>query len=844
MSRHLYGLVAAAGAILVSWVALSQPASSSASAMEPPAQRMAPVFRPGIAPVPAGTQGHYELRHLRSRAVFTDRGVEVHLPSRTQPSRTVGWSVAGGRQVRPRAEKPRETNLHRRVGPQKSWESEGPAYGRLLYPGVRPGVDLWFEEHVEGVEYGFRAGRGADLKRVKLEYDGARQVRVVDEGRALEVVLDEGVLREEGLHCAQEEADGTPYAVACRFTDARPVGRERWAYAIEVDVVEPERPVVVDPVIRWSHYLGGSRDDAFGGMAVTDAGEIFVVGTLMQQDLGTGNDIEIDGLPMVSPTAKAVLIGSFHADGGFRGWRALHGGGEDIGQAVTIGKDGMVYVAGGTTSTNFPNLPTYCLNHGAYTPGVGAPVRSDAFVAQFDPKAFKFLGVFLVGTPVGNEVAHGIASGPDGRLYLVGQTSSPVFPGDALAPDAGVDAGVDAGSGGDEEPYDAGVEGGRDGSVDAFVTRLLPSVPSVDTGFTCPGGPEAATLEWSIVGRGSHDDVVYAVALDDAGKVYVTGRTASLGMLPALSVTRQHAGDAGNDDVFVARVDPDAGTVEKSLYLGGLGNEEGRALALKGSGSTSLFVGGTTRSAGFPLITGSGVSMSDAFVVALDKDTFALQGSSTFGGAEGDDEGLALAVDRSAVAGKNIVYLGGRTTSANDFPFVAAFDTRFGAGLTEGFVARLEVDAGAPSWATLVGGEKDDAVLALSNQLPGRLLVGGTTSSSDLAPGTSGGKAPAGEGDLFLLQVDLTADGGTNPGEDAGTDAGEDAGTEAGDDGGTRPDDDAGTGAGEDAGPLRSPLGWSCDASGTSGGPGALLLGILAGLALLARRRTRADRPG
>ncbi|XHF14933.1 hypothetical protein NR798_07870 [Archangium gephyra] len=308
-------------------------------------------------------------------------------------------------------------------------------------------------------------------------------------------------------------------------------------------------------------------------------------------------------------------------------------------------------------------------------------------------------------------------------------------------------------------------------------------------------------------------------------------------MLPAGSITRPHAGDAGNDDVFVARVDPDAGTVEKSLYLGGLGNEEGRALALKGPGSTSLFVGGTTRSAGFPLSTGSGVSVSDAFVVALDKDTFGVKGSSTFGGAEGDDEGLALAVDRSATAaGKNIVYLGGRTTSVNDFPFVAAFDTRFGAGPTEGFVARLEVDAGAPSWSTLLGGEADDAVLALSNQPLGRLLVGGTTTSSDLAPGTSGGREPGGGSDLFLLQVDLPADGGTQPGEDAGTDAGEDAGTDAG--------EDAGTDAGEDAGPLRSPLGWSCGASGTNGGPGALSLGILAGLALLARRRKQADHPG
>jgi len=807
MQRRVLGLLAAAGVVLVSWGAVSQPGFLAAPAPAGPPQRLRTSFRTGIVPASEGAAEAYVLRHGRVSALFTGSGVQLRLPSRTQPERELGWSVAGAGAVRPQAEKPREAALR-----------EVPAYGGLRYPGIRPGVDLWFEEHAEGVEYGFRAGRGADLKRVELEYAGASEVRVVEEGRALEVVLEEGVLREEGLHCTQEGASGTSYAVACRFTDAHPVGRERWAYAIEVDVAEPDRPVVVDPVIRWNNYLGGTQDDEFGGMAVTDAGEIFVVGTLMQQDVGSDDyiDIDIAGLPMVNPTSKAVLIGSFHADGGFREWRALHGGGEDIGRAVTIGKDGMVYIAGETTSNVFPGLD-YCLNHGA-----GEPRNKDAFVAQFDPVEFRFRGIYLVGTVAGDEIAHGIATGLDGRLFLVGQTTSPAFPSDTIpTPD-----------------------GGWDGGQDAFVARLLPA--PVDAGIKCPGAPSAATLEWSIVGRGTHDDVSYAVTVDEAGKVYVAGKSASaIRMLPAGSITRPHAGDAGNDDVFVARVDPDAGTVEKSLYLGGLGNEEGRAIALKGPSSTSLFVGGTTRSAGFPLITGSGVSMSDAFVVALDKDTFGLTGSSTFGGAEGDDEGLALAVDRSATAaGKNIVYLGGRTTSVNDFPFVAAFDTRFGAGPTEGFVARLEVDAGAPSWSTLVGGEADDAVLALSNEPLGRLLVGGTTTSSDLAPGTSDGRPPGGGSDLFLLQVDLTADGGTKPGEDAGTDAGEDAGTDAGLDGGTQPGEDAGTDGGVDAGPLRSPLGWSCGAGGTSGGPGALSLGILAGLALLARRRTRADRPG
>jgi hypothetical protein len=380
--------------------------------------------------------------------------------------------------------------------------------------------------------------------------------------------------------------------------------------------------------------------------------------------------------------------------------------------------------------------------------------------------------------------------------------------------------------------------------------RLLPSPRlAEDAGFMCPG-PQTATVVWSIVGRGTHDDVAYAVTVDEGGKVYVAGKSASpTRMLPAATLTRAHSGPAGTNDVFVARVNPGTGGVEKSLYLGAQGNDEGRALALKG---TSLFVGGTTHSAGFPLETAPGVSVSNAFVVTLERSSFALQGTSLLGGLEGNDEGLALAIDRSsAAAGRNFVYLGGRTTSRNDFPLVDAFDRTFGVGPSEGFVARVEVGASAASWSSLVGGEAEDAVLALNSERPGRLLVGGLTHSPDLAGVPDGGKGPAGGSDLFLMSVDTNAptqDAGTDAGEDGGKDAGEDGGKDAGEDGKDAGEDgkDAGEDGGTDGGTpvLMSPLGWSCGASGTRGGPGVLTLGTLAGLALLACRRKRVGRSG
>ncbi|MFE8605738.1 DUF7948 domain-containing protein [Archangium violaceum] len=799
MPRRVLGVLATAGVVLVSWVAVSQPGflSAPAPAVLGPAQLLRKVLRPGFLPMPEGSPGPYLLQHGRASALFRETGVELRLPSQTRPVRELGWSVVGGRAVRPQAEKPRE------VAFLQQGSRVEPSFGGLRYPGVRPGVDLWFEERPEGVEYGFRAGRGADLTRVELEYTGAHEVRVVDEGRALEVDLEEGVLREEGLWCAQELVGGASREVGCRFTDVRRVGRDRWAYAIEVDVEDPQRPVVVDPVIRWSTYLGGGNADEFGGMAVTDAGEIFVVGTF-ELDSSLRLTLPLQGLPV---DGLGVVIARFQEDGGSGRWMGLKGNGADFGRAVTVGKDGMLYVAGETTSGSFGTGFAYCLNHGA-----GGLGKKDAFIAQFDPVAFQFRGIYLVGTPDGDELVHGIASGADGGLFLVGQTTALDFPGAPVV--------------------------STDGGQDAFVSRLRPSFPPSGSAPVCPGDPFAATLEWSTLGHGVNDDVIYGVTVDEAGRVYVVGKTAHPGLLPASAGT--HSGPAGTDDVFVARLNPADGGLEKGIYLGGQGNDEGRALALKGTGDTNLFVAGTTRSTGFPLSTSAATSVSDAFVVMLDRESFGLKSVHVVGGLSGNDEGLAVAVDRSAAAaGLNRVYLGGRTASESDFPSVQAFDRSFG-GFTEGFVARLDVDAGTPLWSSLVGGRGEDVVLALNSERPGRLFVGGTTSSDDLVPvGTPGyTKTPPGQTDLFLMEVDPDAPTpGPGPGTDAGADAGTDAGTDAGEDAGTDAGEDAGQGG---APPVpMSPLGWSCGASGGSGGTPALVLGTLAALALLAARRGR-----
>ncbi|WP_257452168.1 DUF7948 domain-containing protein [Archangium lipolyticum] len=780
MFRRVLGVLAAAGACLVSWGAVSKTRPSTESqAPSRPASLPVPVFRPGIAPAPAGSAGHFVLQRREARALFTDKGLSLSLPSRTLRARELGWSVAGGRAVKPRAEKPREAKLHRLVGPSEAWEREVPTYGGLRYPGVLPGVDLWLEERAEGVEYGFRAERGADLRRVKLEYDGAREVRVVEAGRALEVDLGEGVLREEGLRCLQEAADGRPREVGCRFADARPVGQDRWEYAIQVDVEDPERPVVVDPLVLWDTYLWGTGlTNSLSDIEQNAAGDIFIVGTY-GGSLGAPPDAGVIGAP---GGGTDVLVARFSNDGGLVWATQLGGSGIDEGRALAVNESGEVFVAGSTTTELVQwNLPDGGIGTSGSLGGTGLDAK-DGFLARLAPSGQRLDGFVRFGGSARDEV-HNLRRVSETRAFVVGQTWSRDIPNI-------------------KSPSDAGYQG-----AEGFVSRIDLGAPQVD---------------WTVLIQGAGDDAAYdAIHQDTVLYVVGSGESASAG-----------GATAGTTDAFVVpifSIGADSPSRKEIIRLGGGdGNDEARAVSL--TPLEDVVMWGTTAATRFPN-AGQVKGSSDLFAAVFGSALSASSGMSLkktlLIGGSGSDQFSALATD---VSGQT--YVGGQTRSP-DFPVTGGFDTSMEQGGVEGFVARVELDSQPPiAWGSFVGGNGVDNVLALrsDNRNESRLFIGGTTTSKDLSY-SSGGYAPSTSGEnMFLLSVDLNAspDGGTDGGTGGGEDGGTDAGTGGGEDGGGP---DAGTGT------QRSPLGWSCGS--TEGRPGALALGTLVGFALLASRRRK-----
>ena len=254
-------------------------------------------------------------------------------------------------------------------------------------------------------------------------------------------------------------------------------------------------------------------------------------------------------------------------------------------------------------------------------------------------------------------------------------------------------------------------------------------------------------------------DQAFAVAVDAAGAVYVTGNTMSLnfpttagGFAPA---------PLGGTDAFVVKLSHDLSATVYSTFLGGTGDDAGRDIAVDAGGNA--YVTGFTNSTDFPTTPGafqtapgggvcSGVPCNDAFVVKLNPtgDTLLY---ATYLGGNGSDVGLGIAVD-----GAGNAHVTGGTFSTN-FPTTAnaVQPTATAGGSREAFVTKLNVLGSALEYSTFLGGTGDDVGNAIALSGRGVAYVTGTTASPTfpvtLGSVQTGFGGPAGGTDAFVTAL-------------------------------------------------------------------------------------------
>jgi hypothetical protein len=408
--------------------------------------------------------------------------------------------------------------------------------------------------------------------------------------------------------------------------------------------------------------------------------------------------------------------------------RTLAGSGSERARAVAVDADGSVFVAGVTDSADFPVKGTLL---------TGFSGGTEAFLAKYDSSGGLVWSLLVGGT--GDDEALALALDADGSPWVAGVTSSDDFPTQSAiqsAPGGGTDgflAHVSAdgtaflystrfGGHGDDRASALAVDAtgawfaGTTDSDDLAVTPdAVQGIPGggADAFFARISSDGTTLLHATFLG-GSGDDRALGLALDTAGAATVVGSTDSDDF--PLQGSLQGA-LAGGTDAFAFRIGGSGALLSSSLF-GGSEDDAASSVAFDGMGA--LAIGGSTRSADFPVVAPAQEFLAggaDGFLLTLSLDASQVL-ASTFLGGSGDDEtrAVAYAADGSLVAG-------GATLSA-DFPVRAAARPEWGGG-SDGFVVRLAQDGQSLAYGSFVGGAGDDAVSALRMDGPTTAAVAG-----------------------------------------------------------------------------------------------------------------------
>jgi hypothetical protein len=569
------------------------------------------------------------------------------------------------------------------------WHTDVANYGRVAYADVYPGINLVYYGHQRQLEYDFQVAAGADPGRIRLAFPNVHGMELDGQG---DLVLHTagGDVVEQAPVLYQEKAR-VREAVAGHYVVH---GADQVGFA--VGAYDPRQVLVIDPVLSYSTYLGGSGHDYPAGTAVDAAGNAYVTGATVSTDFptahplqssyGGGNNFDGDAFVAKLNAAGSALVYSTYLGGSSLEWEGLG--------AIAVDAAGNAYVTGGTDSTDFPTAHPL-------QPAKGA--GHDAFVAKLNAAGSALVySTFLGGSS--DDYGTSIAVDAAGNAYVTGHTDSTNFPtAHPLQPTYG-------------------------GAGDAFVAKLSAA---------------GSALVYSTYLGGSGVEYGYGIAADAAGNAYVTGETASTNFPTAHSLQPAYG---GSWDAYVAKLNAAGSALVYASYLGGSDGDGGQGIAVDAAGNA--YVTGVTNSTDFPTLDplqptyGGG---GDAYVAELNAAGSALVYATYLGGS-GLDGGWGIAVDAAGNA-----YITGLTDST-DFPTAHPLQPAKGAG-HDAFVAKLNAAGSALVYSTFLGGSSDDFGASIAVDAEGSAYVVGNTSSTDFSTANPLQPASCGNGDVFIAKI-------------------------------------------------------------------------------------------
>ena len=585
----------------------------------------------------------------------------------------------------------------------ENWHTDVSTYARVRYQRIYPGIDMTYYGNQGELEYDFVIAPGADARNIKLSFAGARNTRIAANGDLI-LRTTVGEIRQH-KPVAYQETGGSRQSLAARY-----VVRDG-KIGFQVAPYDTTRPLIIDPVLSYSTYLGGAGNyEVAFGVAVDADGNAYVTGTTASADypvtagafqstIGGNNSAGDAFVTKLNPTGMALVYSTY-----------LGGSARDFAWAIAVDAGGNAYITGDTESYDFPTTL------GAFQPAHAAGTEVDGFVVKLNPAGSALVySTYLGGS--GNEDVRAITVNSLGEAYVTGETPSPDFP---VTPGA----------------YRT-VIGSDSSNHDAFLTKLNATGASLGYSTFLGGG--------SATGNG--------IALDSAGNAYIVGVTYFLAGLFSYPVTPnayQPNAAAEGFEGFISELNSTGTDLLYSTYLGG--NMEESAVKVAVDASDKVYVTGYTGSSDFPITPGCAQpvrgSSYDAFIAKFDtasSGAASLVYSTFLGGSDLEDP-HGLAVDSAGNA-----YVAGYTQSS-DFPVTQSLGAT---GFLNAFVTKLNAAGSQFDYSTRFGDTYTYGYGLAIDSSGNAYVVGQTTSSGFLTtPGAYQTTLAGGGSDAFAVKIE------------------------------------------------------------------------------------------
>ena len=540
------------------------------------------------------------------------------------------------------------------VGNDRSkWHTGIPTFREVHYSNVWSGVDMVWYGTQSKLEYDFVIKPGYDASAIRLMFTGADKLRIDEQGNLLLKIGSEEIV--QSLPTVYQDQEQGRVNITGKY-----IIKEKNEVGFVVGAYDVNKPLVIDPILTYSTYIGGESTDVGLGVAVDSQGRAYLAGKTSSDETffpieNAFQGVQIDTLGFVTKLNAAgndVLFSTFLGDS--NGFCTGFVCGTEI-RSIAVTPDGRAVVTGAVTNedndSKFPVTESAYQKNGFCISWCGLePNRMvDAFVTVFkvDGSDLDYSTFFGGRTNYryserGFDIGNSVAVDASTHIYISGLTASNTLP--------------------TKHAFQWSRNSEGEGK-DAFIAVFNPAASGNDS------------LLYSSYFGGDNDDIALGVAVDNDRNAYIVGSTASTDL-----ETRSPSGtplratyNGGGFDGFVAKIDTESDgdvSLTYSTYFGGNVNDRVESVAVDAF-QRAYITGASNSSPGsFPLRNAFDSTQvnGEAFVAKLNADGNALFYSSFLGGDNGNtsadgEEGLGITID---FAGN--VYVTGRTTSGVSFP--------------------------------------------------------------------------------------------------------------------------------------------------------------------------------